>query len=254
MEPTSSSNFTLIAHRGYPNRYPENTLLGFEQAIRAGALFIEADVLLSRDAVPFVFHDRSLVRLCGVDQLIYRLDSEQLLQCHPSDPQRFGVRFQNVPMLQLKQLVELLQHHPEVTLFVELKRGMQRVLPPAAAVARVIAELQPVCSQTVLISFSVKLLQQAQQQGWKRLAPVLTRWYQLQLGSIRRLQPEWLFIAHQRIPSHTQGLEAIAPLAVYEVSDYEHAMALFRQGVRWIETDSIGEMLQQQREVDCGQD
>jgi glycerophosphoryl diester phosphodiesterase len=46
-----------IAHRGYSARYPENTIMAFEQAILAGADMIEFDVHLSKDGVPVVIHD-----------------------------------------------------------------------------------------------------------------------------------------------------------------------------------------------------
>lgn len=235
--------FELIGHRGYPARYPENTLLGFEQAIDAGARYIEADVQLSADAVPFVFHDRTLSRLCGVGGSIHQLSAEQLLRCSPFAPQAFGNRFRHIPMLQLDQLVDLLQRQPQVTLFLELKRGMMQTLAPALAVAKVLECIAPVRSQVVLISFSIKLLQQAQQQGWTRLAPVLTRWYQLQHRSTLSLEPEWVFLDHLKIPLGV-GYDAEAPnLAVYEVSNIRDAQALSERGIGWIETDSIGEML-----------
>ncbi|MEH6823657.1 MAG: glycerophosphodiester phosphodiesterase family protein [Motiliproteus sp.] len=235
--------FELIGHRGYPARYPENTLLGFEQAIDAGARYIEADVQLSADAVPFVFHDRTLTRLCGVDGSIHQLSAEQLRRCSPFSPQAFGNRFRHIPMLQLDQLVALLQRQPQVTLFLELKRGMMQTLAPALAVAKVLECIGPVRSQVVLISFSIKLLQQAQQQGWARLAPVLTRWYQLQQRATLSLEPEWVFLNHLKIPLGL-GYDAAEPkLAVYEVSNIRDAQALTERGIRWIETDAIGEML-----------
>lgn len=53
------------AHRGASARAPENTLVAFELARRAGADGIELDVRLDRDANVVVFHDRHLDRLCG---------------------------------------------------------------------------------------------------------------------------------------------------------------------------------------------
>ena len=50
----------LVAHRGYALHYPENTLIGIEAAIRAGARYVEVDVQLSADKVPVLFHDRTL--------------------------------------------------------------------------------------------------------------------------------------------------------------------------------------------------
>ncbi len=55
----------VIAHRGYSAHYMENTLLAFEKAIEAGVDMIETDIRLTADAVPVIFHDDTLKRLCG---------------------------------------------------------------------------------------------------------------------------------------------------------------------------------------------
>lgn len=45
-----------IAHRGYKGKYPENTLLAVDQAIRAGSHAIEIDLHVSRDGVVVLSH------------------------------------------------------------------------------------------------------------------------------------------------------------------------------------------------------
>ena len=59
------STFQIIGHRGWPAKYPENTLLGFEKAIDAGATMIEFDVQLTRYNKLVVFHDDTAKRLCN---------------------------------------------------------------------------------------------------------------------------------------------------------------------------------------------
>jgi glycerophosphoryl diester phosphodiesterase len=51
------SDILKIAHRGYSERHPENTLPAFEAALDAGADMIELDVHLSRDGRLVVIHD-----------------------------------------------------------------------------------------------------------------------------------------------------------------------------------------------------
>lgn len=46
-----------IAHRGYHNFYPENTLEAFEQAYKKGFTMIEMDVQLTRDRKIVIYHD-----------------------------------------------------------------------------------------------------------------------------------------------------------------------------------------------------
>jgi glycerophosphoryl diester phosphodiesterase len=52
----------LIGHRGYPARYPENTLAAFTGAMDAGCDMIELDVTLTRDRRVVVIHDDTLDR------------------------------------------------------------------------------------------------------------------------------------------------------------------------------------------------
>ncbi|MCM3750264.1 glycerophosphodiester phosphodiesterase [Paenibacillus pasadenensis] len=52
----------VIAHRGASAAAPENTLAAFDQAVKTGADYIELDVQLSRDGIPFVLHDTGLER------------------------------------------------------------------------------------------------------------------------------------------------------------------------------------------------
>lgn len=52
----------IIAHRGLPRAYPENSLPGFAAALALGVGGIELDVHLSADGVPIVHHDPHLGR------------------------------------------------------------------------------------------------------------------------------------------------------------------------------------------------
>lgn len=54
--------FLNIAHRGFSSRYPENTLLAFEQALEVGVGWLELDVHQTSDSVPVVIHDATVDR------------------------------------------------------------------------------------------------------------------------------------------------------------------------------------------------
>lgn len=61
--PPGAGDRTLVgAHRGARAAAPENTLLAARRAVELEADFWELDVRLTRDGVPVVIHDRSLVR------------------------------------------------------------------------------------------------------------------------------------------------------------------------------------------------
>lgn len=57
----------IIAHRGFSELYPENTLLAFEKALEAGADGIETDLRLSQDEQIILFHDDNLKKITGLD-------------------------------------------------------------------------------------------------------------------------------------------------------------------------------------------
>ncbi len=52
----------LIAHRGIPSRYPENTLISLEAGAGEGADVVEFDVQPTRDSALVVIHDETLER------------------------------------------------------------------------------------------------------------------------------------------------------------------------------------------------
>lgn len=55
----------VLGHKGYSEKYPENTLLAFEQAIIHGADGVELDVHLSQDGQLVIYHDFTLEALTG---------------------------------------------------------------------------------------------------------------------------------------------------------------------------------------------
>ena len=52
----------LIGHRGVKDLVPENTLQSINQAIQLNIKWIEVDVKISKDHIPFLLHDNSLQR------------------------------------------------------------------------------------------------------------------------------------------------------------------------------------------------
>lgn len=67
-----------IAHRGWHKVHAENTLEAFRAAYEAGCDMVEFDVQLSRDGVPFVFHDDDGARLAGRKERVCDLDWKAL--------------------------------------------------------------------------------------------------------------------------------------------------------------------------------
>lgn len=68
-----------FAHRGlFDNReIPENSIPAFQKAVECG-YGIELDVQLTKDGKPVIFHDASLLRICGVDKSVTECTYEEL--------------------------------------------------------------------------------------------------------------------------------------------------------------------------------
>lgn len=52
----------VCGHRGFSQRYPENTIAAFDATKAHGGTTVEIDVVLSSDGVPYVLHDLTLDR------------------------------------------------------------------------------------------------------------------------------------------------------------------------------------------------
>ena len=90
----------VFAHRGFSSRYPENTMSAFRAALAIGADGLEFDVQLSRDGVPVIIHDESLLRTGGVDRAVEDCDLSELREIDVSYRQRGTVDPQPVPTLE----------------------------------------------------------------------------------------------------------------------------------------------------------
>lgn len=53
----------IVGHRGVAGHAPENTVAGFRRALALGLTHVEMDVRLSKDGVPVLNHDASVVKL-----------------------------------------------------------------------------------------------------------------------------------------------------------------------------------------------
>jgi glycerophosphoryl diester phosphodiesterase len=232
----------LVGHRGYPRHYPENTLVGFEAAIRAGAAYVETDVQLSADQVPVLFHDRTLTRICGVTGAVHDHTAEQLRRFPAREFERFGYKYAHEPIPTLAQFVAWLAQHPQVTAFVEIKRLTVERFGHAVVLSRVLRDLKSVVTQCVLISYSLETLVHARRQDWPRVGAVIDRWRERSQPIIKELRPDYLFCDADGLPRFGRLALRDTRLAVFEVADAALALRLSRRGVQLIETFAIGEL------------
>jgi len=95
----------LIGHRGYPAKFPENTLAAFEGAINAGCDMIELDVTLTKDRKVVVIHDDTLDRTTDGSGLVLAQTFEELKRLDAGS--WFAPRFSAERIPELSEVMEL---------------------------------------------------------------------------------------------------------------------------------------------------
>jgi glycerophosphoryl diester phosphodiesterase len=96
----------IVAHRGASAHEPENTLVAFESALRAGADVVELDVRLSSDGVPVVLHDPDVAATTDGTGYVHAMSLDQLKRLDASGGR--GTR-QEIPTL--AEALDLLADH-----------------------------------------------------------------------------------------------------------------------------------------------
>jgi len=228
----------LVAHRGASARAPENTLAAFREAARCGCRWVEFDVKLSRDGVPFVIHDDRLERTTDGRGRVRDLDADALARLDAGswfDPRFSGER---IPTLAetLALLLEL-----DLSANIEIKPCEGREEETAEVVAAEVHRLWPADRPLPLFSsFSRTALETA-----RRVAPEIPR------GLLREAPgADWaaemqalgcltLHLDHKQLaPGHLRRLaQAGVPVLLYTVNDPARARALLEAGAAAVFTD-----------------
>ena len=111
----------IFAHRGYSEKYPENTMIAFEKAIEFGAKAIECDVQLTKDNKLVVTHDENIKRCTGIDGMVKDFSLEELKRFDFSYKDKFkDANFESIP--ELKDLLILCKNN-DILLNIELKNS-----------------------------------------------------------------------------------------------------------------------------------
>jgi len=148
----------LIGHRGYPAKFPENTLASFEGAIQAGCDMIELDVTLTKDRKVVVIHDDTLDRTTSGKGPVknHALSDIRTLDAGSWFNPRFAA--QRVP--ELSEVMELTAGR--CMLNIEIKESAFEADYPADAIEHQVAELVKTTRTTdrvIISSFDKRMLQ-----------------------------------------------------------------------------------------------
>jgi glycerophosphoryl diester phosphodiesterase len=236
----------LIAHRGEPASFPENSIAGYRAVLQAGARWIETDVQITNDGMPILSHNGSLQKITGHDLAITSNDYETMRDLPAGYPERFADRFRQLRIGRLDEFAELLSQWPLTRAFVELKQpslddhGFQRCID------LVLQALTPCRSQCILISFEHAALQQVRRCCDLPIAWVLPEWSPERRRQATELKPEFLFCNRKRLPVDLQQLwPGTWTWAIYTVNTLQDAERFAALGAGMVETDIIRTLMGQ---------
>ena len=234
----------LVAHRGYSLKYPENTLLSINQALFAGACYVECDVQLTLDGVPILLHDVELQRTTDQTGNVNELNLAQVNKASAHFASKFGEQFNGEPVPTLMQLVTLMTQWPQRHVFVEIKRATIRSFGRESVLQKILEVIKPIADQVILISFDYEIIQLVRsstvyQTGW-----VIEEWDSNNLELAAQLQPDYMFVDYQCIPQQLEMLPVAGwHWVVYEVDDVKTAGLWLDKGAKFIETNDVGGLL-----------
>lgn len=109
----------VAAHRGFSEKYPENTMEAFRAALEVGADEIETDVRVTADGELVLIHDDTVGRTTDGTGKVCEMTLDELRTLDAGVKK--GAEFAGAKVPTLRELFELVKDHPTLTLDIELK-------------------------------------------------------------------------------------------------------------------------------------
>ena len=230
----------LVAHRGYMEKYPENSLSALRAALEAGACLVEFDIQMDANGELVLLHDDTFKRTANASDSVFEQQDYTRISVH--EPQRFADRFYPEAVPTLAQAMELLMRYPQSTAFVEIKDESLQRWGMENVVDEVLRGIERAKHQCVLISDNLDALLYAGGKAGTRIGWVIHRYDH----SIHRLAdehgPDFMICNYKRINGDLW--QGAWQWMLYDISDPELALEWASKGAGLIETRDIGGMLQ----------
>ena len=233
----------LVAHRGYMQKYPENTWLGLQAALECGACWIEFDIQMCADGCFVLLHDSDFKRTAETALSVFDMDSERVRVISVHEPARLGECYAPLPVCDLDTVLLKLRAYHRARAMIEIKQesleqwGLERVMDA------LLEKLQPYISQCVLISYSQQALSYARKNSAIDIGWVLDLYDQEHFKRAKQLCPHYLICNERKIPPDQTLWSGTWQWMLYDINDPACALQWAARGVALIETGSIGTML-----------
>ncbi|MCB1759490.1 MAG: hypothetical protein KDI68_06875 [Gammaproteobacteria bacterium] len=234
----STESLQLVAHRGIPERFPENSLIGLEAAMRSCVPYVEFDLQATRDGALVLSHDSDLRRIGGIEQSLFDLSLEQLKAFDLGQRERFGDRFHGTRIATLGELVRLALKYPQCQLLVELKTESLQHFGIDTIIDRTLPQLDPLRARCTIISFHLPTLTELKSRrcGY-RLGWIVRNCSQAEQARARELTPNLIIASRQLLKPASPRWPGPWRWVVYTVDDAALALAYAAAGIVLVETN-----------------
>jgi len=234
----------LVAHRGFMEHYPENSLCGLEAALEEGAPYIEFDVQSTADLELVVFHDPDLQRTTGIEGSLFELTYQDLQQISAHEPDRFGDRFNTTAISRLADICLLLKRYPGAHALAEIKSASLERFGLQPVMQQMLEVLAPVADRCTIIGYDTAALAYARSQAGFPIGWVIATYAPQTLETAQRLQPDLMIGEVQMFPPEQRPWPGPWSWMLYDITDPELALAYADNGVDLIETRDIATLFQ----------
>jgi len=243
---------TLIAHRGYSSRYPENTLASIEAALTAGASHIEFDLQMMADNEFVLMHDSNLQRASGISKSVFSLTRQTVRNFQADYYEKFSGQFSGIKIPLLEHVLSLFTQFPQATALVEIKQesldehGVEKVMQ------QLLPQLKAIKDRCYLISFSAEAIDYTKKHSTYKTGFVLHTFNDNSREQAEQLQPDLIICNYHKLPE----LNNLGHLPentlwpgnwdwmLYTIDEPELAISYGENGIAYIETNAIATMLQ----------
>ena len=235
----------LVAHRGDPFNFPENTVEGMNAAATAGASYAELDIQYTADFVPLLYHDPDLQKISGDPRVLAQTPWNEISQLPANYPERFGTAFDDTRISTLSDLVAASANWPAMSLFVELKIESINHFGSERIVDDVFEKISDMISRNqvaAVISKHDVALQQMRQRSGLPIGWVVPDYNEANQSRAKDMNFEFMFINQTRLGAWHAGHEKSETWVVYTVNDLEAAERYLDSGADMIETDVFGKL------------
>ena len=237
----------LVAHRGDPYRFPENTLVGIKSAAETGAVWGEIDIQYTADFIPVLYHDSDLSRVSGDPRQLNATKWASVKQLPASHPERFDSQFTSSPINKFTDLLDSLTDWPEMRIFIELKSESIEHFGADEVVRDIVKKIEDAnCQNQVAAIISKHDVAMEVVRACSELAIgwVMPSFTLANQARARQLNFDYLFINYLRFDAWQQGLPRQSEQRiVYTINDLKTAQSLLNSGADMIETDLIGKFI-----------